>query len=124
MTLDWNTMIGIAAGVVTAVGGVYTGYRHISLSIKIKKEREREAILAHAKAELDLVEAKLNEKIKSLEIEIEAQKENINKDLGHLREVYNAEIKVLADKIDDLRNDLASQHSSMVALLTKLVSSR
>jgi hypothetical protein len=122
--MDLNTDIGIGAGVVTVLGSVWQLYRHISFKQTLKKDRERGAILAEAKAELSRVENDLNEKIKVLEIELAVQKDNVSKDLSHLKEVYNAEIKVLGEKIDLLRQDLQSQHSSMVALLTKLVSSR
>jgi septal ring factor EnvC (AmiA/AmiB activator) len=124
MTVDLNTAVGICAGAVTAIGGVYTTIRHVIASSKRKKAEHSQAILNEAKTEMAKIEASLNEKIKNLEVELQNQKDNISKDLAHLKEIYGAEIKVLGDKIESLRSDLQDQHSSMVALLTKLVNSK
>lgn len=122
--IDIATAAEIAGGTITAVGGAYSLIRHMFYAAKSKKEQYKQDILKEAKEELSKVELSLNERIKSLEIELDNHKDNISKDLEHMREVYNAEIKVLGSKIDDLRQDLQAQHSSMVALLTKLVNSR
>jgi len=124
MNIDMNTAVEGLAGAVTAIGGIYTAGKHFITRAKKKKERYRQEILDQASSELARVEAALSEKIKLLEIQLAVQKDNVSRDLGHLKEVYNAEIKVLADKIDDLRKDLSDQHQSMVALLTKLVDNR
>ena len=71
--------------------------------------------------EMAKIEEELSEKIKKLDIELRNQKDNIARDLSHLKEIYGAEIKTLASKIEDLREDLSQQHQSLVALLTKLV---
>jgi hypothetical protein len=39
-------------------------------------------------------------------------------------ELYNAEIKVLGEKIENLRIDLQAQHANLVGLLTRLVDAR
>jgi uncharacterized membrane-anchored protein YhcB (DUF1043 family) len=122
--MDISTLLGTSAGAITAVSGLYAGWRHIRYSLAAKKDREKQAILDKAKDELDKVEAKLNEKIRLLHEEIEDHKQNITKDLGHMREMYDGELKNLGNKIDELRRDLSDQHSQMVALLTKLVDSR
>lgn len=124
MQIDIWTAIEGAAGLVTAIGGLYTAYRHLRAAQHAKKEAERNSILAKAKEEADKIRRELEEKIQKIESEIQNQKETIAKDMGHMKEMYNAEIKALAGKIDELRSDLQDQHSSMVALLTKLVNSR
>lgn len=122
--IDMSTTIGITAGVVSVSGGIYTAFRHITLGSAIKREKYKEEILKQAKEELNKIEFVLSDKIKKIEIELESQKLSVSKDLGHMREIYNAEIKVLGEKIDTLRSDLQDQHQSMVALLTKLVNSK
>lgn len=122
--MDLTTATGITAAVVTAVGGIYTSYRHVTLGMAIKREKYKEDILNQAKGEMSRIEDKFEEKIKKIEIELESQKLSVSKDLGHMREIYNAEIKTLGEKIDDLRSDLQDQHQSMVALLTRLVNSK
>jgi len=120
-------VIGIAeavGGVATAVGSIYAGAKTIIASSRRKKEAHKQEILKQAAEEMYKIKAELESKIKDLQVELEATKENISRDMSHMREVYNAEIRVLGGKIDDLRNDLSDQHQSMVNLLTKLVNSR
>lgn len=124
MVLDIITLVEASAGAVTALSGSYAAWRHVRYSIQGKKDRDRQEILNRANEELAKVEAKFEDKIRKIEIELQAQKLNVNRDLSHMKEIYNAEIKTLADKIDLLRSDLADQHSSMISLLTKLVGTR
>lgn len=122
MNLDPSTALASLAGTITACGSLYAGYRHLRYSIQDKKDRERQAILNKANEALAQVEAKLEKKISSLELEFETHKTNLSKDLDFMRSTYNAEIKVLGERIESLREDLVVQHSQLVNLLTKLVS--
>jgi hypothetical protein len=124
MVIDISTVFEGAGGAITACGGLWAGYRHIRYGIADKKERYRAAIIAEAKEEMAKVEAKMSVRINNLEAELSNQKDNMVRDLGHMKEVYNAEIKVLGEKIDSLRSDLQDQHQSMVNLLTRLVNSK
>lgn len=124
MVIDIVTASEVLGGGATALGALYTSFRHIRFSLQAKKDREKQAILSEAYKKMADVESDLNQKIKNLEIELEAQKINVHRDLDHMREIYNAEIKVLGEKIDSLRQDLQEQHASMINLLTKLVNSK
>lgn len=124
MNIDLPMILEASAGAITGGSGLYAWYRHIRYGIKDKKDRERQAILSKANEELDKVEAKLEEKIRLLQEELRAHKDNLDKDMTHMREIYDGELKNLGNKIDDLRKDLSDQHSSMVALLTRLVETR
>lgn len=121
---DIGTLLEGLGGAAAAISSSYAGVRHMVKRSKAKKAEARAAILAEANAEMLKIRAELEDKIRNLEVELENQKINLSKDLSHLREIYNAEIKVLGEKIDTLRADLADQHTSMVALLTRLVESR
>jgi predicted DsbA family dithiol-disulfide isomerase len=124
MVIDVGTAVGILAGAVSVAGGCFEGYRRLTTASKRKKEIYRQAIIDQASEEMGKVKRELEEKIEHLEEELKDQKANISKDLSHMREIYNAEISVLSEKIDSLRRDLADQHTSMVGLLTKLVNTR
>lgn len=124
MNIDLTSALGTAAVAIPVLSGLYAGYRHVRYGIKAKKDAERDAILFQATQEMKKIRKELEEKIQRLEEELQLQKDNISKDLTHMRELYSAEIKTLSGKIDDLRKDLQDQHSNMVALLTKLVDSR
>lgn len=121
MNFDLSTFLASSAAVATASSSIWLGYRHIRYSIQDKKDKERKAILDKANEELAKVESTLEEKIHHLKTEFEAHKVSLNKDLDFMRTTYNAEIKVLGEKIENLRQDLSTQHSQMVALLTKLI---
>lgn len=112
------------AAIATVIGSVYTGAKYLIRASKIKKEAYRQSILKQAKEELDKVEKEFKQKLEAIKIELEAQKISVSRDLGHLKEVYGAEIKVLGEKIENLREDLSQQHQALVGLLTKLVSAK
>ena len=124
MVIDITMALEGAAGAVTAFGGLYAGFRHVVTGSKRKKEEYRQGIINQANEEMAKIKSGLEDKIKVLEVELASQRASVARDFSHLREVYNAEIKVLGEKIDNLRSDLQDQHSSMVNLLTKLVNSR
>ena len=124
MAYDLSTILASSAAAITAFSSVWVGLRHIKYSIQSKRDKECQAILDRANEELDKVEAKLGEKIRLLQEELKTHKENLDKDMNHMREIYDGELKNLGNKIDELRKDLSDQHSSMVALLTRLVETR
>lgn len=124
MNMDLPTTAGTAAGAMAVIGTIYRGWRHISFNIAQKKEKEHQKIISAAKEEMNRIKSELESKINKLEIDLETQKENISKDFMHMKETYNAELRVLSNKIDDLRQDLSDQHAQMVSLLTQLVNSR
>lgn len=92
-------------------------------SEKAKKEQAAE-ILQSAKEEIALKEKDLDLKITSAEARIDALEKSVEKDLAHLRETYNGEIRNLGSKIEELRSELRSQHSQMVGLLTKMIDNK
>jgi len=124
MVIDISTLFEGAGGAITAVGGLWAGWRHVRYGMADKKEKYKAAIVAEAREEMAKIESKMNVRINSLEVELSNQKDNMVRDLGHMKEVYNAEIKTLGEKIDALRSDLQDQHQSMVNLLTRLVNSK
>lgn len=124
MTIDIPTALEGLGGAVTAIGGVYAAVRHMKYSAQNKKDRYRQQILEEGKIEIDKVRDHLEERIGLLEVELKSQKESVSKDFSHLKEVYNQQISVLADKIESLRSDLSDHTKNMVALLTKLVDNK
>ena len=119
--IDPNVALEALAAIVTAVGGLYGATRHVLARSKKKREEHRTEVLAMAKSELILVKQDLEGKIRKLELELTTQKISISKDFDHFTEIYNNEIKVLGEKIENLREDLSQQHQALVGLLTKLV---
>lgn len=112
------------AGIVTAVGGAWLTVRKILKDKEQQKEAFKASILAEAEESLKLKETALQAKIEAAEGRLDNLKESVEKDLAHLRETYNGEIKNLAVKIEDLRSDLRNQHTQMVSLLTKMIENK
>lgn len=109
------------AGIIITLGTAYLTIRKIQRdTIKQKKEYAAE-ILQSAKEVIALKERTLSNKITQAEDRIEALEKSVEKDLQHMRETYNGEIRNLGQKIEDLRSELRNQHSQMVALLTKMI---
>lgn len=116
---------------ITSIGGtltVFTGliisWQKIARTSKRSKELQAAKILQEAKEADVLLKTQLEARIEKLESKVENLEENINKDMAHLKETYTAEIKVLGEKIEQLRDELRNQHSQMVTLLSKLIESK
>jgi hypothetical protein len=122
--IDPNTAVEAAIASVTACGGLWTGIRHISTRSKRKREELRQEILKEAKQEADKVKSQLEAKISALDNEFKIQKTSVSKDFETFKQIHNSEIKVLGEKIESLRQDIADQHQALVQLLTRLVDSR
>ncbi len=122
--MDLNTIMGIAAGAVTVVGGAYAIIRKYTLAKAIQQEEYRESILRKAKEEADKIKDGLEDRINKVEAEIKSQKEGVAKDFAFMKSSYQSEVKTLGDKIEDLRTQLNNQHSDLIALLTKLVETK
>jgi hypothetical protein len=120
MIMDVNALLTIAGGL-TALGGAYQTISVVLGALKKRKNKYRQSILDEAKAEAGQIKTQLEAKIDALGLELKSQKENLSKDLLHLRETYNAEIRVLGEKIDETRRQLDQQHSQLVNLLTSLI---
>lgn len=123
MQLDWATieMIGTALG--TILGCFYT-YQKISKNFENKKKEHSDIILQQAKEEMALIKFDLESKINAVRVQLSNHEASVNKDLDHMRETYNGEIRNLGEKIEDLRSDLKNQHGQLVNLLTKMIENR
>jgi hypothetical protein len=49
---------------------------------------------------------------------------SLSKDLDHVKESHNAELKNLGEKIEEVRSELRFQHTQILQLLTKMVDER
>jgi len=116
-----SSMIGAVIG---AIGTLLTVA--VSLS-KLKSSFQKEindkiiAEVANARtiAESDLKAVDL--KLDALTRDIANLEKKVDKDIDHVKAIYNSEIKQLAEKIESLREDVQKQHQQLVSLLTKLI---
>lgn len=117
---DFQIYSGILGGAI--------GFATLIISLQkitknIKKDRdEREArILQHAKEEDSFLKAKLEARIEKIDAKLQNLELNINKDMTHMRQSYESEIRSLGEKIELLRDELNTRHSSLIELLTKII---
>lgn len=120
MEVTWEAILAVA-GAVTVIGGSWLTIRKIQKDADASKKALSDEILKAAKEELVKKELELQSKLDKLNIRVETLEDSVEKDLQHLRETYNGEIRNLGQKIEDLRSELRNQHTQMVGLLTKMI---
>lgn len=116
--------ITIPLAVITTISGLVLTWQKISKNAKKDRDEHAAKILQSAKEDDSLLKAKLEARIEKIDLSLKNLEFNVNKDITHLKETYSAEIKVLGEKIETLRDELRNQHSQMVALLSKLIDSK
>lgn len=116
---DMSVTIPLAA-VVTLSGLVLT-WQKIVKNAKKSREEDSAKILQAAKEADSELKNKLEARIEKIDLKLEQLKLNVDKDIGHLKETYSAEIKVLGEKIEILRDELRGTHGQLVNLLTTLI---
>lgn len=116
--------ITVPLAALTTLTGLIMSWQKIVKTAKKDREEHAAKILQTAKEEDQLLKSKLEARIEKIDAQVKNLELNVNKDITHLKETYSAEIKVLGEKIEMLRDELRDQHSQMVALLTKLVESK
>ena len=117
---DMQTLLPVA-GTITVVGTAWLTIRKIAHDAEKSKKHQAAEILQAAKEEDALLKAKLDAKIETLKAQLANLELNVNKDMEHLRETYNNEIRVLGQKIEELRSELKNQHGQLVTLLTEMI---
>lgn len=133
-TIDLNTILAIA-GAISTLGGAWLIIRKINADNKKTRDLEAAKILQEAKEEVNkkwvkaeadrlLFKQQMEAQISEVQADLDNYKEANEKDLQHLRETYNGEIRNLGTKIEDLRSELRNQHGQLVGLLTKMIDSR
>lgn len=131
MQLEQGTIIAILTGFSGLVACLYY-MQSIAKNFKHDKEVFEAAILQKAKEALASTEAKLvaerqilhttmESKIDAVEADLAAHKREVMKDLSHIRETYNGEIRNLGEKIEGLRRELRDQHGQLVGLLSEMI---
>ena len=123
MGIDLGVLAAVV-GVIPAIGAIYGGVTHLTRKAAFKRETYRQSIIDQAKLEADKIKEELDEKISRLEMKFKNQRESVQKDLSYMKEDYTNDIKLLGEKIQELRSDLSVQHQSLLQLLTKLVESK
>lgn len=112
------------AATFTALGGAWLTLRKIARDAHKTKKEQAQEILKAAREEDLIMKTKLEARIEGLKADLKNLEFNVNKDMGHLKENYSSEIRVLGEKIEELREQLHNQHVGVLNLLSKLVDKR
>lgn len=120
MEVTWEAILAVA-GAFSVIGGAWITIRKIQKDAEESKKKHATEILESAKEEILLKEKDLQAQLVAIKVRIDSLESNVEKDLQHLRETYNGEIRNLGQKIEDLRSELRNQHTQMVSLLTKMI---
>lgn len=120
MEITWEAILAVA-GAFTAIGGAWITIRKIQKDADSQKKNHGLEILTAAKNEISLLDKEIQARLNALDSRMDTLESSVDKDLQHLRETYNGEIRNLGQKIEDLRSELRNQHTQMVSLLTKMI---
>lgn len=111
----------IPLGLVIALSGLIYTWQKIAKEARKSRKEDAAAILQAAKEEDSLMKSKLEARIEKVDLQLKSLEFSVNKDIAHLKETYNTEIKNLGLKIEELRSELRSTHGQLVQLLTTLI---
>ena len=121
--INLSALLSLAA-IVTALGTAWLTIRKVVKDAEKQKKVQAASILQSAKEADSVLKAEINNKIHDLETKLKVLKEVNEKDLAHLRETHNSELKNLGEKIEALRDELRQQSKSILELLTKMIEKR
>ena len=107
--------------VITTLGGAWLTVRKVVRDAEKQKKHYAAEILQSAKEADQALKVRLENKVHELETQLKSLRENVDKDITHLREYHSSELKFLGQKIEALREEVHSQHSQLVQLLTRMI---
>jgi chaperonin cofactor prefoldin len=119
---DMQTTIPI--GLIVVISGLILTWQKIAKNAKKNREEDSAKFLQAAKEEDSLMKAKLEARIEKIDLQVKTLELSVTKDINHLKETYNTEIKNLGLKIEELRSELRSTHGQLVQLLTTLIENK
>lgn len=102
--------IAEVAGSIAVIATAYLKVRKIVHERKKQKEVEKAIILQEAK-EIAL----------KYKRELETKIELLQRDLDHVKETHSSEIKFVGERIQELRDEVRTQLSQIVMLVSKLI---
>lgn len=117
-----SAMVGQIIIALGAIASMFLTAQKIIKNSKIEREQESLKLLEKASEELEKEKQLLEIKIQSCVDENERMKEMIEKDMELIKATYSAEIKNLGEKIESLKEEVRSQNTQILNLLSKLIS--
>lgn len=122
--MDSPSVLGAVLGALGAIGTVAVTFSKLKDSFRKEIDKEIQAAIDTARNIADADIQAFNLRLDSVSKDIENLAEKMDRDIDHVKTIYNGEIRSLGEKIEGLREEVRHQHAQLVALLTKLVSER
>jgi phage host-nuclease inhibitor protein Gam len=117
---DYTNLMPLAVAI-TTVGTAWLTIKKIARDAEKTKKEQAAEIIQEAKEADASMRLKMEAKYHDLELKVKNLETSVEKDISHLKETYNNEIKNLGQKIEELRSELRNQHGQLVQLLTEMV---
>ena len=116
-----SAMIGQMIIALGSIASVFLTAQKLVKHLKSEKEKEIEQVLDKAMAELQKEKTLLEMKIQACFDENERLRESLEKEIEFTRTSYEIEITNLGDKIESLKEEVRSQNTQILNLLSKLI---
>lgn len=118
-----------------SVGSAWLVFRKIQKDYRKEHETQEAKVLQAAKeadsklksdleTKRQLLEKEFQSKVEALRQEIDNFMVSIEKDLEFIKEKQAGEIKMLGEKIEDLRTELRTQHGQLIQMLTEMIKNK
>lgn len=120
---DFSPIIHVAVAIST-ICGAWLAIRRVAKDNEKQRKHNAAEILQVAKEADSVLKAKFDADISDLNSQLRNLKEGTTKDIDHLRESHDSEFKHLAEKIENLRQELNVQHTNILTLLTKMIANK
>lgn len=117
-------IVGAVLGALGAIGTIAVTFTNLKNSFRKEIDKEIKSAIQTAREIADSDIKGFNLRLDSINKDIDNLKEKIEDDIDNVKNIYNGEIRSLAEKIEGLREEVRHQHTQLVSLLTKLVSER
>jgi TolA-binding protein len=119
-TISISSVVEVAVAIST-ICGVYIKAQKIAKNKKESKELEKSLILQETKEIASRHKKDLEAKIEVLNQKIVSLEEAVQKDLQHVKETYNNEVRFLGTQVSELKDELRTSLAQVVALISKLL---
>lgn len=117
-------MIGAVIAALGSIGAVVVTFTNLKTSFKKEISKEIEDAVKAVKIESEADMNAFNLRLDAISKEVLNLEEKIDSDIENVKNVYNSELKSVAEKIEALRDQVREQHGQLVALLTTLVTNK
>jgi hypothetical protein len=131
LNITLTSIVGAAVAVGTIAGSYIKirkifadreKYQHLQRALILQEAKEADAQLKAAiDARREVLYQEITSRIKAVETRIDNVEEAVNKEISHIRDSYNSEIRFLGSKIEELKDEVRTSLSQVVILVSKLI---